>query len=104
MMQMRNLNLMTIIEIARKCAVSYTIIYLGYYLLGLRYSSILYDVLIMMVLLRNLLCIILLICTTRFVSELLDIKTNHMTVVLRSISIHASISDILSKEIRIIIG
>ena len=98
---MRYLHLMSIIEIARKSTIFYSIICLRYYLLSMRYSSSWYDFLRMLILLWYLLCNVLLICTTRFVSYLLDIKTNHMTVVLRRNSIVTSISDILCKKIRI---
>ena len=61
MMKMRYLYLMSIIEIARKSTVSNPIGISN--LLCLRWSSPLYDILWMGVLLRNLLCIVLLICT-----------------------------------------
>ena len=94
MMKMRYLNLMPIVEIARKSTVSYSIC-IGN-LLSLRCCTALYDI---WVLLRYLLCYILLI-STRFVSKLLDIKSNHMTVVLRCISIRqTSICCILPKQI-----
>ena len=93
-MKMRNLHLVSIIKVAWKSTVSNSICISN--LLSLRYGSILYDILSMRVLLRYLLCIILLVCT-RFVSNLLDIKTNHMTVVLRRISLQTSICGILSK-------
>ena len=93
-MKMRYLHLMPIIKVAWKSTVSNSICISD--LLSLRYGSILYDILSMWVLLRYLLCIILLVCT-RFVSNLLDIKTNHMTVVLRRISLQTSICGILSK-------
>ena len=92
-MQMRYLHLMPIIKVGWKCIVGDSVCITN--LFTLRHSSILYDILSMWIWLRNLLCIILLVCTG-FVSYLLDIKTNHMTVVLHRVSL-TSIGGILSK-------